>query len=129
MSKNPYKIDGPAILSISGGRTSGFMLRQILDTHVDGGEGEPLIVASFFDRGEAEFFCRAGNREWRRCSVSPKPDSDPALIEAAERAERYEKALQSIAEYWNGSPNDSAMLDACQRNADYAKQVLEGATP
>lgn len=54
---------------------------EILDTHIDGGEGEPLIVASFFDRGEAEFFRRAGNREWKRCSVSPKPDPDPTIDE------------------------------------------------
>lgn len=31
--KSPYQIHGPAILSISGGRTSGFMLRQIIDAH------------------------------------------------------------------------------------------------
>ena len=33
MEKHPYKIDGPAIISFSGGRTSGFMLRQIIDAH------------------------------------------------------------------------------------------------
>lgn len=59
---------------------------EILDTHIDGGEGEPLIVASFFDRGEAEFFCRAGNREWRRCSVSPKPDWREAAYDADREA-------------------------------------------
>jgi hypothetical protein len=30
---NPYKLDGPSIISFSGGRTSAFMLRQILDAH------------------------------------------------------------------------------------------------
>lgn len=30
---NPYRIDGPALISFSGGRTSGYMLRQILDAH------------------------------------------------------------------------------------------------
>jgi 3'-phosphoadenosine 5'-phosphosulfate sulfotransferase (PAPS reductase)/FAD synthetase len=30
---NPYKIDGPAIVSFSGGRTSGFMLASILAAH------------------------------------------------------------------------------------------------
>lgn len=30
---NPYLIHGPAIISVSGGRTSGFMLRQIIDAH------------------------------------------------------------------------------------------------
>lgn len=30
---NPYLIEGPALISFSGGRTSAFMLRQILDAH------------------------------------------------------------------------------------------------
>lgn len=30
---NPYKIDGPAVISFSGGRTSGYMLKQIIDAH------------------------------------------------------------------------------------------------
>ncbi len=32
-SLNPYLIRGPALISFSGGRTSAFMLRQILDAH------------------------------------------------------------------------------------------------
>jgi len=31
--RNPYKIEGPALISFSGGRTSGFMLKQIVDAH------------------------------------------------------------------------------------------------
>ena len=30
---NPYKIEGPAVISFSGGRTSGYMLFKILDAH------------------------------------------------------------------------------------------------
>lgn len=30
---NPYKINGPAIISFSGGRTSGFMLAKIIEAH------------------------------------------------------------------------------------------------
>jgi 3'-phosphoadenosine 5'-phosphosulfate sulfotransferase (PAPS reductase)/FAD synthetase len=33
MSDNPYLITGPAQISFSGGRTSGYMLRMILDAH------------------------------------------------------------------------------------------------
>ena len=39
---NPYKLDLPAVVSFSGGRTSGFMLRKILDAH--GGQPENLKV-------------------------------------------------------------------------------------
>ena len=31
--RNPYKVEGPAVISFSGGRTSGFMLRKIVDAH------------------------------------------------------------------------------------------------
>ena len=30
---NPYLIHGPALISFSGGRTSGYMLKKILDAH------------------------------------------------------------------------------------------------
>lgn len=33
MSADPYRIDGPALISFSGGRTSAFMLHQILAAH------------------------------------------------------------------------------------------------
>ena len=33
MPHDPYRIDGPALVSFSGGRTSGYMLRHILDAH------------------------------------------------------------------------------------------------
>ena len=43
MSSNPYLLDLPAVVSFSGGRTSGFMLRHILDAH--GGQPEDLVVS------------------------------------------------------------------------------------
>lgn len=46
---NPYRIDGPAIISVSGGRTSGFMLRQILDAH--GGALPPDVIPVFCNTG------------------------------------------------------------------------------
>ena len=33
MDRNPYKIEEPALISFSGGRTSGFMLKKIIDAH------------------------------------------------------------------------------------------------
>ena len=33
MSRDPYRVAGPAVISFSGGRTSGYMLKHILDAH------------------------------------------------------------------------------------------------
>lgn len=49
MNSNPYLIDGPALISVSGGRTSGFMLRRILDAH--GGTLPPNVVPIFCNTG------------------------------------------------------------------------------
>jgi hypothetical protein len=46
---NPFQIDGPAVISVSGGRTSAMMLRQILDAH--GGALPPDVVAAFANTG------------------------------------------------------------------------------
>ena len=46
---NPYKIDGPAVVSFSGGRTSGFMLWNILEAH--GGKLPEDIKVVFCNTG------------------------------------------------------------------------------
>ena len=33
MTRDPYRIAGPAVISFSGGRTSGYVLKHILDGH------------------------------------------------------------------------------------------------
>ncbi|CAA7614813.1 phosphoadenosine phosphosulfate reductase family protein [Magnetospirillum sp. SS-4] len=50
MTHNPYRLDGPALVSLSGGRTSGYMLRQILDAH-DGKLPADIHVV-FFNTGK-----------------------------------------------------------------------------
>ncbi len=47
--KNPYHITGPAIICVSGGRTSGFMLRQIIDAH--GGMLPEDVIPVFCNTG------------------------------------------------------------------------------
>jgi 3'-phosphoadenosine 5'-phosphosulfate sulfotransferase (PAPS reductase)/FAD synthetase len=47
---NPYHIDGPALIQVSGGRTSGFMLRKILDAH--GGTLPDDVRAVFQNTGK-----------------------------------------------------------------------------
>jgi 3'-phosphoadenosine 5'-phosphosulfate sulfotransferase (PAPS reductase)/FAD synthetase len=48
--RSPYHTEGPAIISFSGGRTSGYMLRQILDAH--GGTLPDDIKAVFCNTGK-----------------------------------------------------------------------------
>jgi 3'-phosphoadenosine 5'-phosphosulfate sulfotransferase (PAPS reductase)/FAD synthetase len=60
---NPFQIDGPAVISFSGGRTSGYMLRRILD------EGLPPEVHVLFadtgkEREETYTFVRACAAAW-----------------------------------------------------------------
>ena len=39
---NPYLLDLPAVISFSGGRTSGYLLRHILDAF--GGQPDDLVI-------------------------------------------------------------------------------------
>ena len=47
---NPYLIDGPALISFSGGRTSGYMLHQIIQAH--GGTLPDDVVVAFANTGK-----------------------------------------------------------------------------
>ena len=63
--KNPYKIEGPALISFSGGRSSGYMLRQILDAH--GGALPDGVHVAFMNTGKErpqslEFVAEVGER-------------------------------------------------------------------
>lgn len=61
-----YQIEGPAIIQVSGGRTSGFMLRQILDAH--GGTLPNNVKACFQNTGKEHeatlVFLREMQRRW-----------------------------------------------------------------
>jgi 3'-phosphoadenosine 5'-phosphosulfate sulfotransferase (PAPS reductase)/FAD synthetase len=60
---DPFAIDGPAVVSFSGGRTSGYMLRRILDAGL-----RPDVHVVFADTGkerdETYAFVRACARQW-----------------------------------------------------------------
>ena len=64
---NPFLIDGPTLISFSGGRTSGFMLKQILDAH--GGALPENVRAVFANTGkempETLDFVRECGDQWR----------------------------------------------------------------
>ncbi len=63
MSSNPFQIDGPAVISFSGGRTSAYMLRRILDEGL-----RPDVHVVFADTGkerqETYQFLRAVGQQW-----------------------------------------------------------------
>jgi 3'-phosphoadenosine 5'-phosphosulfate sulfotransferase (PAPS reductase)/FAD synthetase len=48
--RDPFKIDGPACISFSGGRTSGYMLWRIIQAH--GGTLPPDVVVCFSNTGK-----------------------------------------------------------------------------
>ena len=50
MTRNPYLCDGPTVVSFSGGRTSGLMLRRVLDAH--GGVLPPDVHVVFANTGK-----------------------------------------------------------------------------
>ena len=63
---DPFFIDGPALISFSGGRTSGYMLHRILDAH--GGILPPDVHVLFADTGkeraETYAFVKECARRW-----------------------------------------------------------------
>lgn len=48
-SRDPYRIEGPALISFSGGRTSGYMLHQIVQAH--GGTLPADVLVTFSNTG------------------------------------------------------------------------------
>lgn len=50
LSSNPYRIEGPALVSFSGGRTSAYMLKHMLDAY--GGAFPPDVHVAFANTGK-----------------------------------------------------------------------------
>jgi PP-loop superfamily ATP-utilizing enzyme len=66
MTRDPFLCDGPTVVSFSGGRTSGLMLRRVLDAH---GDTLPPDVHVVFantgkERRETLFFVAECARQW-----------------------------------------------------------------
>lgn len=63
---NPYRIEGPAMIQVSGGRTSAFMLRKILDAH--DGKLPNNVIATFQNTGKEHeatlIFLKEISDEW-----------------------------------------------------------------
>lgn len=84
---NPYLLDLPAVVSFSGGRTSGFMLRHILDAH--GGQPDDLKVC-FQNTGlehpaTYDFIKEVGEQwsvdiTWTEYCVNEEGDNDHKIV-------------------------------------------------
>ena len=83
-----YKVEGPAVISFSGGRTSGYMLRKVLDAH--GGTLPADVFVVFADthkeRPETLEFVRACADRWK---VPIHWVEYPGGLEAIIRARSY----------------------------------------
>jgi len=86
---NPYRIEGPACISFSGGRTSAYMLRQILDAH--GGTLPPNVHVIFCNTGKEypgcyDFVLECSDRwsvaiRWLEWRPNKRRGDDPNFVE------------------------------------------------
>jgi hypothetical protein len=64
LGRSPFRIEGPALVSFSGGRTSAYMLRRILDEGL--GEGVNVVFADTGkERPETYEFVNRCSEEWQ----------------------------------------------------------------
>ena len=91
---NPYKIEGPAAIGFSGGRSSAYMLKQIIDAH--GGELPNDIHVGFQNTGKErpetlDFIHECSTRwgvkvEWLEYDRTwGQPEEQPSFLERPSR--------------------------------------------
>lgn len=82
---DPFRIEGPALISFSGGRTSGFMLRRIIDAW--DGELPPDVHVTFANTGkereETLAFVAECARRWNTGVVWLERGTDGAMREVS----------------------------------------------
>jgi 3'-phosphoadenosine 5'-phosphosulfate sulfotransferase (PAPS reductase)/FAD synthetase len=98
MTPNPYLITGPALISFSGGRTSAYMLHQIIQAH--GGTLPPDVVVAFANTGKEReetlrFVHECGSRwgvhvHWVEWRPMPKRFEEVGFNSAARAGEPFE---------------------------------------
>lgn len=102
-----YRIEGPAVINVSGGRTSGFMLHQILDAHH--GKLPDDVIAVFCNTGREmpatlDFVLEMSVRwavhiqwlEYRRDPVTGRASSEAVSHNSASRdGEPFEMAIEA----------------------------------
>jgi 3'-phosphoadenosine 5'-phosphosulfate sulfotransferase (PAPS reductase)/FAD synthetase len=99
---NPYAIDGPAVISFSGGRSSGFMLHNIIDAH--GGTLPDDIKVIFANTGlehhETYEFIHRIEEEWCKVVWLEYTTKDPSKIEVGKPSKN---ATYKIVDYQNAN--------------------------
>lgn len=107
---HPYRITGPAKISFSGGRTSAYMLRKILDAH--GGQLPDDVHVLFANTGkeldETLDFVHACSQRWGVPVhwIERDPDSETGYREVTyETAARAGEPFQRLIEDRNYLPN------------------------
>lgn len=132
--KSPYFIEGPALISFSGGRTSAYMLHQILHAH--DGELPSDVVVTFANTGKEReetlrFVYECGIRwncnihwlEWRAV-IGLRYDEGMRVLKAIDRSEsgkdpwrnhmplsRAKVVKSDILSFWLGENSDPTSLD------------------
>lgn len=102
MGGNPYLITGPALISFSMGRTSGYMLKHIIDAH-DGQLPNDVKVATANtgkEREESLRFWRACQEQW---------GVEISLLEYATQAEHRTIVVDFETASRNGEPFSAAI--------------------
>jgi len=104
MNESPYLLELPAVVSFSGGRTSGFMLRHILDAH----KGQPEDLKICFQNtglehaATYEFVRECGERwgvdiTWLEYRVNDENEHDYAIV-AYDTASREGEPFSALVE-------------------------------
>jgi 3'-phosphoadenosine 5'-phosphosulfate sulfotransferase (PAPS reductase)/FAD synthetase len=119
MTASPYKIEGPAIISFSGGRTSGYMLHKIVEAH--GGTLPDDVVVTFANTGKEReetlaFVDACGinfgvDIRWLEFVTTKGPKPDRFREVRAQTASRNGEPFAALIAYKNFAPN--SMMRFC----------------
>ena len=117
MSADPFRIEGPALISFSGGRTSGYMLWRILQAH--GGTLPDDVVVTFANTGKEmpqtlDFVRECGERwgvhiEWLEYQADDSPQNRWTAV-TYDNASRNGEPFAALIETKQYLPNPVARL-------------------
>lgn len=133
--RNPYLIEGPALISFSGGRTSAYMLHQILQAH--GGTLPPDVHVVFANTGKEReetlrFVHECGSRwgvqvrwlEWQDREGRKTPPDDRFQEVGLNSASRKGEPLQALFRRKKYLPNAVTRFCTAEAKIDTMKQFM-----